>query len=75
MTTEPDPFIGPIRLADASWSISLDVECPLCYHDFDILGLGPYSEILGKVEIGESGRLIEVQCPKCKREFDCETSY
>ena len=55
----------------ASWSISLDVDCPHCGHYFDITDSDEWT--LGGYESIETAQRedldLELICPKCEKEF------
>jgi len=57
----------------ADWSISLDVECPHCKTDIDLIEHA--GECLESVDPLAQDAEIEVTCPKCDKEFTCETHY
>ncbi len=61
----------------ATWSISLDCDCPECGEYVDLLDYPDFWEMTGvdPVEHGtDDTRNLEVICPKCRAEFlvDCE---
>lgn len=59
----------------ASWSISLDVWCPYCEHEFNLLesyvdlGCDPIEHGTSRTED------YEVLCPKCEHEFLVDFQY
>jgi len=62
----------------ATWSISLDVDCPKCEEYFNILDTPDFWEDrqldLGEHETARS-RGIEVTCPECGYEFTVDLEY
>lgn len=52
---------------DATWSISLDCECPYCEHDIDLIK--NYSEDIGEPLNQDENLDLEVCCPKCRKDF------
>jgi len=62
----------------ATWSISLDVDCPKCEEYFDILNTPDFWD-RRELDIGEHGtersKGIEVQCLKCGHEFKVDLEY
>ena len=51
----------------AFWSISLDVECPNCKTDFDLVESDVFRE--SGINPLERARGYEATCPICKHEF------
>ena len=62
----------------ATWYVSLDVDCPYCSEDINILNLPEIHEI-ADFDLGESGTKrstnIEVVCPHCNKEFLVDLEY
>lgn len=58
----------------ACWSISLDVECPGCHEDVDLLEYVDFWDHR-HLEAGEAKEDVEVVCPKCGHEFAVNTAY
>ena len=62
----------------ATWSISLDVECPSCEHYFDMLEGDDFwhNNQLKPIEHGtEASRDVEATCPECEHEFLVDLEY
>ena len=61
----------------AEWSFSLDTECPLCKHCFDLLH--ELVDNASPIEACETGTVAtlnyETACPECGHEFTCEFIY
>lgn len=61
----------------ATWSISLDTECPKCDHPIDLTDIDDFWH-MGFV-VGESDtpatKNFEVSCPKCGFEFPVDFEY
>jgi hypothetical protein len=72
---EPEkPEANPI----ATWSISLDVFCPACKEDVDLLDREDFWEVrkLSACETHtERSRDVEVVCPKCHHEFKVDLEF
>ncbi|MCP4568994.1 MAG: hypothetical protein GY841_15575 [FCB group bacterium] len=66
------------RPINATWSISLDCNCPECKEDIDLLD-GPDFWEMHDFEIGEHEtkrtQNVEVICPNCEHEFSVNLSY
>jgi endogenous inhibitor of DNA gyrase (YacG/DUF329 family) len=62
----------------ATWSISLDSECPSCKEDVDLLDGGDFwdGRLLQPLENGTPrSRNVEVVCPKCGHEFEVNLEF
>jgi predicted RNA-binding Zn-ribbon protein involved in translation (DUF1610 family) len=63
----------------ASWSISLDTECPKCGEDFDILNTEPDFWLDTKLEPLEhdtkKSKDYKVICPECGHKFPVDFTY
>lgn len=61
----------------ATWSISLDTECPKCGHDFDLLAeLSANSTGIEPIEYGTPRtNNYETSCPECRHEFEVCFEY
>lgn len=70
-----EPFIGPIRRPWANWNVSLNVECPWCNEEFDLVEQWSSNCDWPDVNIPSSGDQIECACPWCNEEFECETTW
>lgn len=62
------------KLAYASWSISLMVDCPHCGKYVNLLDSYLNSEGLEPGEVF-GGDKQDVICPDCKEEFECEFTF
>lgn len=62
----------------ATWHVSLDVECPHCGEDVDLLD-DPEFLTGSDFEVAETRtdatRDVEVTCPKCDKEFIVDFIY
>lgn len=58
----------------ASWSISLDVDCPACGESFDII-IEEHDFLLQRVDPLEAREDYETKCPYCDKEFRCDFQY
>lgn len=67
-----------IESTKASWSVTLDTECPSCSEDVDLL---EYSDFWDHAEfdIAEHGtertKGVEVTCPECGDDFKVDFQY
>jgi len=62
----------------AAWSISLDVECPHCKYEYDILSETDFwtdTNIKPIEHDTPNSRNYEVECPKCEKEFLVDFTY
>jgi len=59
----------------AYWDISLNVECPACYEDVDLLEYEDFWDGRTHPEPAERMENVEVVCPKCSHEFSVTTDY
>ena len=61
----------------ATWSISLDTECPECEHDFDLICVEGFREAgIDPIEHGtDRSKGVEVTCPGCFHEFTVDLEY
>lgn len=65
----------------ASWSISLDLECPECHKHIDLIDDDWFRESMadGALELLEHGtdrtRGIKMQCPCCPHTFLIDLEY
>lgn len=57
----------------AIWSISLDTQCPKCYHDFDIMDYD--RDAIEGVAALQTGRDIDITCPECEHEFEARLEF
>lgn len=62
----------------ATWSVSLDCDCPACAENVDLLSYPDFWDGR-RLEIPEHGTErssnVSVQCPKCDHEFHVDLSY
>lgn len=62
----------------ATWSVSLDCECPACKEDVDLLDYADFWDGR-RLDIPEHGtersKNVEVVCPKCGHDFTVELEY
>lgn len=62
----------------ATWSLSLDTECPACRKDFDVLAMDDFWED-HRIEVCERStpatRDVEVECPHCSHQFAVDFKY
>ena len=58
----------------ACWMVELNTTCPGCDWYFDITDNNP-DFWHSKIQVGESGKIIETRCPICNHEFEVETEY
>lgn len=69
--------MGP-HLPLACWSISLDVECPGCEQDVNLLNYPDFWDGR-RLEICETrtdrSRNVEVRCPECDHDFLVDLEY
>lgn len=63
----------------ATWSISLDADCPECKEYVDLLDDPDFWDGRCSLDIGEHGTErsvgVEVYCPKCGAEFEVDLEY
>lgn len=59
----------------ATWHIELNVECPSCKEDVDLLAVSNFWEGKHDIEPGQSVTDLEVCCPECQAEFSVDTTY
>lgn len=62
----------------ATWSLSLDCECPACKEDVDLLRADFWDgrESMQACEHNtEASRDVEVLCPECGHEFKVDLEY
>jgi endogenous inhibitor of DNA gyrase (YacG/DUF329 family) len=61
----------------AQWNISLDVECPHCKNDVDLMDMDDFGEYLNKGTIDDSLHVenVEVYCPECGEDFVCDFCF
>jgi hypothetical protein len=63
----------------ATWSLSLDTECPACGEYFDMLCTPDFWEDSMGLEICEHGTErsegFGTHCPKCDHEFEVDLEY
>jgi endogenous inhibitor of DNA gyrase (YacG/DUF329 family) len=63
----------------ASWSLSLDCECPGCHKYVDLLDDSEFWDCHQSLKICESStdksRDVEVLCPECGHEFLVDLEY
>jgi len=70
-----EPTTTPVY---ATWSISLDTDCPKCGKYVDLLQADDFWD--GRhLELGEHGtersKAVEVECPECHHEFEVTCEY
>ena len=58
----------------AYWSVSLDVECPDCHKDVDLLEYADFWDGR-KLKVCEHRENVDVVCPKCNHEFTVTTIH
>jgi len=59
----------------AYWDISLNVECPACHEDVDLLEYADFWDGREHPCPAESMEGVEVVCPKCSHEFTVNTAF
>ena len=59
----------------ARWHIELNVECPKCEHEFDVLDLTDYQEMIIGIDVCESNKEANIYCPSCLLDFTVVTEY
>jgi hypothetical protein len=63
----------------ATWSISLDTECPECGEEFDMLCTPDFWEGKSSWQLCEHGtektKGVDALCPKCDHEFKVDLEY
>lgn len=67
-----------MRTTTATWSISLDTECPSCSHGFDMLCSDDSFWDCGIQPIENStdrSQGVETSCPECGHEFTVDLEY
>ena len=74
--TNPQTTAKP---TSATWSVSLDCECPHCKEDVDLLAYTDFWDAHRGLEIPEHGtdrsRGMEVTCPECGEDFEVNCEY
>ncbi len=75
-TVAVEPVVGPVT---ATWSVSLDCECPACEKYVDLLTAPDFWDGKSNLQIPEHGtpraKALEVQCPECAHEFVVRCDY
>lgn len=67
-----------MKTTTATWSISLDTECPECDHGFDMLSSDDCfwdSRIEPIEHHTDRSAGVEVVCPECHHEFTVDLEY
>lgn len=61
----------------ATWSISLDTECPSCGHGFDMVCSDSFRESgIDPIENGtDRSKDVDAYCPECGHEFTVDLEY
>lgn len=63
----------------ATWSISLDTECPACKEDVDLLTADDFWEYHQSLQLcenrSERSENVRVWCPKCGHMFNVDLEY
>ena len=59
--------------AIAKWSLLLEVDCPQCGKEFDIVK--QHRDLFSYVEPLQDGFVIDVECPACLCTFTTELNY
>lgn len=63
----------------ATWSISLDTECPKCGEEFDMLGTPDFWEDKSNWKLcehdTEQTEGVDTYCPKCGHDFKVDLEY
>ena len=83
LETRPSPAKSDVdtvdRNIDATWSVSLDCECPDCGQDVNLLDDPDFWDGRSTLDVCEHGTLhsrdVEVSCPKCRWEFRVDLVY
>lgn len=57
----------------ATWSISLDAECPSCAASVNLIDLDSFRD--SGTQPLETAKNVEVRCPFCKHEFIVDLEY
>lgn len=64
--------------AYATWSISLDCECPHCEQEVDLLDASDFWDG-AQFQVGEHGtektKNVTVYCPNCLEDFNADLEY
>jgi predicted RNA-binding Zn-ribbon protein involved in translation (DUF1610 family) len=67
------------RKLAATWSISLDTECPKCGEEFDMLCTTDFWEDHQGLQLCENSmdraEDVDATCPKCGHEFKVDLEY
>ena len=64
-----------VRRVKATWSASLDCECPSCGEDVDLMDEPDFWDGRGDLEIAQEVKGLQVWCPKCGHEFEVDTVW
>ena len=59
----------------ATWSASLDCECPACKHEVDLMNYADFWDGRGDLQISQAVEGLEVVCPICCHEFKVDTNW
>lgn len=76
--TNPSSNPVSIELPVATWSISLDCDCPACGEYVNLLDFPDFwdGRSLNLIEHGTArSKNVEVGCPKCMHEFNVQLEY
>ena len=62
-------------ILEANWTVTLDVLCPKCEKDVDLLDDPEFWMDQEDLKVGQEKENLSVWCPECGEEFVCNTLY